>query len=197
MNYKNSKVYLFGEELNVSFAEKSGTFHVWVYSEHRLYNYYLTPNSLEETLVIADGIDLEWFAVDSLPNVASSGESGRGIKSNKKCFDPVFDFSLNRRAWNQAKKHLIGEWGDGSVNFRIRKDGSLEWLSAIPERHSFDYPAVKNANWWDFSKWTLSIGSMELGGIRFPVYGCDSELLLVKSNGTTAIAHRFDRKTEG
>jgi hypothetical protein len=104
-------------------------------------------------------------------------------RHHKSCLDSVWQLRVNAKSIMRAKGNIVGVWGDDESEIKIRDCGKL----SIRGPSDSDHPLYALSNrgdpdWWDFSRWTLSLGSMEMGGLRYPVYKCaDNELHIISS----------------
>lgn len=186
-----ANIEAFGRVLEIFYKKVDDAYHVWLVSEGVLLNHYMTPGNPKAGISFVNMPPLEWFEISDIPSVIEKNPVASKIKSNRACFDPIYESKLARKAWNNSKKHIIATWQDDSVSFTLGANNEFILNTTVPVGHVLSSISELSPTFWDYKSWYLSIGG-DSGGLRFPTLGCiGGDMLAIKLSGKGPIAHVF------
>jgi hypothetical protein len=191
--FYQAKIEAFGREIEVFYKKSDENFEVWVMSEEALLNHYVSSVNPESGISFVNASPMKWMEVLGIPSSIGAGGSTSRIKSNRACFDPIYEAKLDRKAWNKSKKQIAGTWQDQEISFTLSSDNKFLINTPVPDGHFLSNILRLKPKFWDYRYWHLSIGG-DSGGLRFPTLGCiGGDKLAIKLQGNGPIAHVFTK----
>jgi len=192
------------------FVQKRKTaFELWqvgiVNGRRILLDHYLTHDDLEAKLSYAEPGDLVW---EDTKRSHIPAEKHRNVLQREKMakrdsfsdFDKIGQkllyhfagcinmFSIDRKAFNHAKKVILGHWTDGVVAAFFEPEHKIKLSYPMDRPHSLN-ASVRMVNWWAFGRWQLHLLDEHKTGIRIGVLRVDEHELHVYSQIHNRIAH--------
>jgi len=211
--HNNQNFEIFVEKLKLGFE----LWKVGPIKGHRvILDHYLTHDDLEAKLNYVNSGDLGWRNAkpSELPSekhlsaiqMEQTIKQGRYIDFEKRLNQPlVYHFAstvnlipIDRKAFNVAKKAILGRWTDGIAAVDFKPEAKLDWICPIKEPHPFNSGVRTHGyqpDWWSFVGWQLCIlNNKHKAGLRVGVLRVDEQELHVwNENQPHKIAHIFYR----
>ena len=199
------------QQIEVFIEKHEKWFEVWQVGELKqrvVLDHYLTHDVLEGRLEYAKTGDLIWrdAAREEIPKEKHQNaiEYEKTIKAGKfwdsqnlilhlraRIFLPI-----DRKAFNAAKKLILGQWTDGNITMSLEPDNKLQWSCLNPSAPSSIGTNISGhaPDCWKFALWQLHLWNVEHRcGTRASIFHVDEHELHCMSGGPCRIARIFRR----
>lgn len=198
------------------FIERHGTWFEFrlvgeVDGARQVLSHYLTHDDLEHKFAYAEDRPFSWVDASRRQLPAKKHKNsvqweatiaqhkfvdlGRG---SYHIVPPIGFLSLDRSAWNRARKLLVGHWSDGKIQITFERSFRVRLDKLPPRGHALRTASSVLQEHWSLKRWWLFTysGDMKVG-VGTPILCLNSDEMHLPSHDPRYMAQVFRRQRTG
>lgn len=201
------------QEIECFVESQTSCFEIWLVATVRgmrqVLSHYLTHDDLRQNFAYSKSLPFCWEAASPAQIPSKRHESAVQWEvtiARGKCVDlrhgghhivpPIAFLDLDRSAWNEARKHLLGLWSDGEITIAFESGFKVRLNTLPPEGHVLRAMDSALQDRWRVSSWRLYTYNQrrKVGLFRPILFLKSDELHLPSIADPRYLAHVFSRK---